>query len=258
MVPKSGYWRVDPYSPVFFPCLSPEACIGSGIYTELSLQGDCAENYEGNLCDSCKISHSKTGKNICALCPSFYLNMIITVAIVLLSAVFLAIVVLISIRSANQPNSKLAIYVKIIMNYAQMVIVAASMNLNWPKYVTTFLNAQLMIGNAAEQIFSLDCIIQEVYQEKLFYSKLIATSLLPLTTMVFSAIVRVSICLCRSIQLFKEKLINTLVMVIFLLHSTITKVEFSMFACKELKPDELWLLHDLQQRCWSYEHLNTF
>jgi len=255
MVPKSGYWRADPYSPVFFPCLSPEACIGSGVYTELSPQGDCAEGYEGNLCDACKANHSKTGKNICAICPDFLSNTIITAIIALFALFFLGIVITISIKSASRPNSVLAIYLKILLNYAQMVIIAASMNLKWPSYVTSFLNVQLMIGNAAEQLFSMDCVIQEFYTEKLFYSKLIITSILPLGALVLCVLFWLILALFQRITLFKEKLINSLVMILFLLHTTLTKTEFSMFACMELKPGELWLLHDLQQRCWDPAHL---
>jgi hypothetical protein len=255
MVPKAGYWRADIYSSVFFPCLSPEACIGSGVYTEISLQGDCAEGYEGNLCDSCKNNHSKTGKNICAICPDFLSNAFITALIALFALCFLAVVITISIKSANRPNSVLAIYLKILLNYAQMVIIAASMNLKWPSYVTSFLTAQLMVGNAAEQLFSMDCLIQKFYTEKLFYSKLIITSILPLATLILCVLSWLLISLLHKTPLFKEKLINSLVMIIFLLHTTITKTEFSMFACQELKPGELWLLHDLQQHCWDHNHL---
>lgn len=102
---------------------------------------------------------------------------------------------------------------------------------------------------------NMDCLIQEVYNEKLYYSKLIITSILPLAALLLCAFSWFLLSLFKKTPLFQEKLLNSLVMIIFLLHTTITKTEFSMFACQELKSGELWLLHDLQQRCWDHNHL---
>ena len=101
----------------------------------------------------------------------------------------------------------------------------------------------------------MDCLIQKLYTHRLFYSKLIITSILPLATLILCILLWFLLSLFKKTPLFKEKLINSLVMILFLLHTTITKTEFSMFACQELKPGELWLLHDLQERCWDPNHL---
>jgi len=44
-------------------------------------------------------------------------------------------------------------------------------------------------------------------------------------------------------------------MILFILHTTITKTEFAVLSCKELKAEELWLERDLDQRCWTALHL---
>ena len=254
MVPKPGYWRADIYSAVFFPCENSDACLGSPS-ANLSLQGLCGSGYKGNVCASCQENYSITGKDVCAECPSFAANFMLTAIVVLVALVFLVLAVTIAIRSASRPNSELAVYVKILMNYTQMMIIAASLNMHWPDYTATFLNAQIMVGNAAEQIFSVDCLLQRISSEKLLFVKIAVISILPVALLLLAVLTWLLIALCTSVTLLKEKLVATLVMVLFLLHTTITKTTFSIFPCKELKRGEQWLEKDLDQRCWDFAHI---
>lgn len=254
MVPEQGYWRADIFSPTFFSCDNFDACIGSPA-SNISLQGLCATGYTGNLCATCEKDYSLSGKNNCSKCPSLFVNCVITSLVALLALFFLAIAIFIAIRSAARPNSELAIYVKILMNYTQMMIIAASLNMRWPSYTSSFLNAQIMVGNAAEQVFSVDCLLQKVYSEQLLFVKVTITSILPVALMALGVLTWLLIAICKPISLFKEKLVSTFVMILFILHTTITKTEFSVFPCKELKPDQLWLERDLNQRCWSPQHI---
>ena len=253
MVPEKGYWRADVFTPTFFYCDNYDACIGSPG-ENLSLQGLCATGYTGNLCATCEKDYSISGKNACSKCPNIYNNFIITGFIALLALFFIALAISIAIMSATRPNSELAIYVKILMNYTQMMIIAASLNMRWPSYASTFLNAQIMVGNAAEQVFSVDCLLQKVYPDQLLFMKVTMTSILPVALMLLGVLAWLLIAMCKSIALFKEKLVATFVMILFILHTTITKTEFSVFPCKELKSGELWLERDLNQRCWSTQH----
>jgi len=253
MVPEKGYWRADVFTPTFFYCDNYDACIGSPG-ENLSLQGLCATGYTGNLCATCEKDYSISGKNACSKCPSLFENCVITFIVALLALFFLAIAIFIAIRSAARPNSELAIYVKILMNYTQMMIIAASLNMRWPSYASTFLNAQIMVSNAAEQVFSVDCLLQKVYPDQLLFMKVTMTSILPVALMLLGVLAWLLIAMCKSIALFKEKLVATFVMILFLIHTTITKTEFSVFPCKELKSGELWLERDLNQRCWSTQH----
>ena len=253
MVPKSGYWRADVYSPVFFKCSNQDACIGSPG-NNLSFHGLCASGYQGNVCASCEPDYSITGKDTCSKCPSLAANILISIFVAAVALTFLAAAIIIAIRSATRPNSELAIYVKIMMNYVQMMIISASLNMNWPNYTATFLNMQIMVGNAAEQIFSVDCMLQMIETDRLLFVKITLVSILPLVLLVIAVAAWLIIEICKSITLLKEKLVATFVMVLFLLHTTITKSAFAVFPCKELKAGEQWLEKDLDQRCWDFSH----
>jgi len=54
---------------------------------------------------------------------------------------------------------------------------------------------------------------------------------------------------------FKREIITIILLVLFILHPSITRYAMSLFYCIELDPGEYWLYHDLQVRCWQGPHL---
>lgn len=255
MVPDSGYWRPDPLLNVFFACPNPDACLGSPISEPTSLTGLCATGYSGNLCSVCEADYSANGRNECSKCPSLTANVIVSLLIVTTALALGACAIVISIRGASRPRSGLAIHLKIFMNYLQMVVVAASLNMNWPAFVSMFLNGQDTAGSVTEQLFSFDCILQKMDVNSVFYTKMEGNAVLPAVLLLFAGVVWSFISLCLRITQIFPKIIASLVMIVFILHPSLTKEMFSMFSCTELKPGELWLAADLSLRCWSWEHI---
>jgi len=255
MVPEAGYWRPDPMLNLFFACPNPDSCIGSSTIAPISLTGLCASGYSGNLCSVCTSGYSANGRHECSLCPSFTANVIVSLLIVLTALSLGACAIVISIRGASRPRSELAIHLKIFMNYLQMVVVAASLNMNWPAFVSMFLNGQDTAGSVTEQLFSFDCILQKMDVESVFYTKMEGNAVLPAVLLLFAGVIWSMISLCLRVTQISSKIIASLVMIIFILHPSLTKEMFSMFSCTELKPGELWLAADMSLRCWSWEHV---
>ena len=121
MVPEKGYWRPDPLRNLFFECPNADACLGSPDPKNLSLTGLCAEGYQKNLCSTCTKGYSKQSGDTCVACPSLSSNVSLTVMLVLLVLSALGALVTIFIRGATRPQSELATYTKIFMNYLQML-----------------------------------------------------------------------------------------------------------------------------------------
>jgi hypothetical protein len=256
MVPEPGYWRPEPSLNLFFQCPNADACIGSPTTViPLSLTGLCATGYSCNLCSVCAAGYSANGRHECSLCPSFTANIIVSALIVLTALALGACAIVISIRSASRPRSELAIHLKIFMNYLQMVVVAASLNLNWPEFVSIFLNGQDTAGSVSEQLFSFDCLLQKVGVSSVYFTKMEGNALLPAALLLLAGLVWIVISICLRISNISPKIIASLVMILFILHPSLTKEMFSMFACVELKPGELWLVADLSLRCWGSEHI---
>jgi len=53
----------------------------------------------------------------------------------------------------------------------------------------------------------------------------------------------------------KRELITCVLIILYLVHPSITKYALSLFYCVELDPGEYWLYRDLQIRCWTGDHM---
>lgn len=258
MAPDAGYWRPDPTLNLVFQCPYQDACLGSpSSLLQVSLTGVCATGYSGNLCTVCIKDYSREGKNKCGKCPSFTSNVLVSTLILLTVLVIGALVIIVAIRGATRPRSEIAIHLKIFMNYLQMVVVAASLNINWPDFVTLFLNGQDTAGAAAEQLFSVDCMMQDITTKSVYYTKLQGTALIPAALLFLAIIVWCGISLCSRVANIWHKVVASLVMILFILHPSLTKAMFALYSCKEIKPGELWLVADFSLKCWDTEHVRT-
>ena len=258
LVPKPGYWRITNTTDVFIECLYSEACVGSPAPPyALSLTGNCAEGYSGNLCQQCIQDYSRTGRYQCTLCPSAVSNLIITVLIVIVALVVLALVVWTAITSALKPQSLIATYIKIFTNYLQMVVVSTSLSLNWPNFAKTFLNSQEMAGGLAEQLFSFECLLEDVgvSTRDMYYVTLQIFAALPAVLVLLAMVVWVVLRGCKKVEQMGRKMVASAVIILFILHPSLTRSMFSLFACMDLGDSQLWLINDLSIVCWSRSHL---
>ena len=256
MVPQVGYWRHSNETDKFLECLALDACLGSPLPT-ISPTGLCADGYSGNLCQVCMSGYSRTGRYNCSRCPNLVPNIVISILLILLALLGLALVVMTAIRSAQKAQSLLAVHVQIFMNYLQMVVVGSALNLNWPSFTRTFLNGQEVAGSFAEQLFSFGCLLLEVSVSpvSLYYTNVMLTSVLPLALFLLCTLVWLLLGCCIALQNKPRKIGASAVIILFILHPTITKQMFSMFACMDLEDGHLWLYSDLSLRCWDAEHI---
>lgn len=257
IVPNPGYWRPGPSHILFFECTNPDACLGSPNPAELFATGLCAKGYRGNLCNDCEEDYSTQGNGVCSKCPSLNSNILLCSVLGLVVVCLFVLIVFISLRSAMKPRSELAIYLKILLNYVQMVMVASSLNMRWPVYVQSFLRGQQTAGNAADQLLSVDCLLKELSPMKTFYSNLVLYVALPAAAMGLCALWwGIAVVLWR-IEQVRRKFVGSLVLIIFVVHTSLTKILFSAFACRELLPGEFWLSANLAIRCWDEEHIGN-
>jgi len=257
MVPRSGYWRSSQLTSKFFACPYPAACEGSPHPPEdLSYTGECEHGYEGNLCQSCAENYSRSSKSECAPCPAPYLNALRLGGILFGTLIAVVILVKTSLASARQPKALHSIYLKIFMNYLQLVMLTASFNLSWPTFVLKLFSAQESTGAVTEQVFSIDCFINSASSADVFLDKLLIMAFVPLILLLSAVLVWVSISLCkRSCKCMKNELIATCVILFFLSHPSIVKVAFSIYSCTEVDPQELWVSTQMNIRCWQGEHM---
>jgi len=259
MVPRAGYWRARADTEVFYKCLYVSACTGSPTPpNSLSLTGDCATGYTGNLCESCQNGYSRSSKYECARCPDQDINTVRLVFIALAVAILVGIMVSTTIKSAVRTKSLSSIYIKILMNYLQIVILAASFNLAWPEQVLQLFSAQESAGSFTEQAFSVDCFLapsDSANADIVVFRKLIVMAVLPVFLAAVSCVIWVCIqCYKRYDNFPRDSLIATMVILLFLAHPTLTKYLFNIFTCMDID-GKMYLLQQLDVKCWDYTHV---
>lgn len=257
MVPRAGYWRPDPTLNLFFECTNKEACLGSPDPNILSLTGECASGYGGNICSVCDEDRSSGAGAVCNLCPGFASNLTLMTFLGLFLIIAFSLFVAISIRGANLPRSELAIYVKILVNYLQLVTVAGALHLKWPSYVSLFLQGQQTVGSASEQILSIECLLKSLSKQEIYYTNLTVNLIAPLVIIAGASVIWLLIGLFSKTHSIKQKIVGSTVLLLFVLHTSLTKLTFAIFNCQEILPTELWLVTDLSIKCWDSKHVSN-
>jgi len=132
-----GHWRKNATTHTFISCPNPEACLGI-MAPEYNPKGECAEAYEGVLCSMCEVGYSKTGNFECGLCPEKTTN-IVRLGLIGVAAV-IAVVYLVrsTLNGAKDEKNVTSIYLKIIMNHFQLILLTASFDFEWPQQVEDF------------------------------------------------------------------------------------------------------------------------
>jgi hypothetical protein len=258
MVPRAGYWRSGVDSDKFYKCPNEDACLGSNE-AEMSYKGTCEKSYRGNKCNACSQGYSRSKDNVCGKCPDKVLNAV-RLSFIFIGALLLCVILVRStIKSATEPGSLHSIYFKIFANYLQLIMLTAQLQLDWPQIVIDFFAVHQTAGNVAEQMFSLDCYLEDDSDEnsyrKVYFQKLIFISLVPFFLCFLSISFWTVIVFAKGkTKNFARHVMATIVVLMFLAHPSLTKTMFGVFSCIEIDKGETWLQSNLDIRCWDETH----
>jgi hypothetical protein len=267
MSPKAGYWRSNIYTDTFYPCPNTDACLKPSSSGSLSLIGECAKGYQGNMCHACSSGYSRSSDNKCGTCPDISLNALKLAGISLVVVVVCAVMVRSTLRTAYEPRKLHSIYIKIFMNYLQLVLLTTQFELEWPDVVQSMFFVQKTAATVTDQAFSFDCYLegnssgestgdQDAFK-RVFYNKLLMTAFLPpLLGLVSFGFWGVFYIVKRQRDVFRKEMVATIVILFFLVHPSIVRMNFAVFSCREIDSGEYWLISNLDIRCW--DSLHTF
>lgn len=154
----------------------------------------------------------------------------------------------------------LAVLMRIMTNYLQIMSFAASFNLGWPESLKRLYDSITVISSSSEMAFSMDCFFDQAgmrdtveIETPTFFLKALLLMLSPILALII-IVVFWGIYAC-----FKKHDRNTvirnimvsIIVVIFMAHPTLTSNAFSMMNCFEIDPGEQWLQADLEIQCWN-------
>ncbi|CDW82066.1 UNKNOWN [Stylonychia lemnae] len=238
--PKYGYWRKNNMTSYFVQCLYLPACLGMLPPIE-DPRGTCLQGYRGILCADCLKGYSRQGDFKCQECPGEAVNSIRLGAIFIALILMIVFVVRSTLLGAKEKKNVTSIYLKIMMNHLQLIILCSSFNFEWPKLLIDFYTEIKPVAQVSTQIFSFDCFIDkrednegsdqiEIDIFRIFFQKLVILAVLPIILTICSWLFWV---IFQKIKYSQEKyigkVITTLIILLFLVHPNIVQYMFSNF-----------------------------
>ena len=235
--PKPGYWRSSNTSDNFIGCLFASACLGYESTYNNSL-GACFSGYQGYLCADCEVGYSRSGDYECAKCPNPILNVVQLVLILLAVIVGIVIMIRSTLAGALQRKNIQSVYIKILMNHLQLIVLTASFDFDWPNAVLTLFETTEPVAQASSHILSFDCFLDQRSNSndtnliRLYYQKMIMYALLPLILAFWSFTFWSLFYWRKSAEVKKGKpgrIMASLIILFFLVHPSIVEYMFSNF-----------------------------
>lgn len=210
----------------------------------------------GNMCNTCADKYSRTAKNTCQECPDPAVNGIRICGITIAVLILIIFLVKSTMSSALRPRELTSVYLRILMNYLQLVMLTSTFNLNWPNEVESLLSAQESAGTATAQIFSFDCYMSQLSTTNVIYQKLTLMFILPVFIVLASCLFWGILAVKRNdLSVIRNQMISTIIILLFLAHPSLVQSIFSILSCSEIDPGESWLVADPSIRCWQGEHM---
>ena len=159
-------------------------------------------------------------------------------------------------KKRKSKNKNMSIYLKILLNYLQMISIMQGFQLKWPFYVRNYLNFFSSVGGGiSAQAISVDCLMEDYQLDVVaLYAQTLVISILPF----FVYLVTLSILAFFYYKTKKSQNIRLVVVVIVVsifMQPTILKMLFQNLQCKNIENDS-YLIQDMQISCNESSHLS--
>ncbi|OMJ86545.1 hypothetical protein SteCoe_11896 [Stentor coeruleus] len=256
IIALSGYWRSNLLSEVVYSCTISSACLGGN---KTNFLGYCSTGYSGVLCQSCEIGFSRDSSGKCSQCPSQTTNIVILLSFLILIVFVSVVLVKTTLRTAFAAKALHSIYIKIFTNYLQLVFLTAQFNLDWPTYVLELFNVQKSAATVTEQLFSVDCYIDNGESNDssiTYFLKLAVLCCLPIGIVVISLFVWIAVCFLNDTYSYlRREFFTTIVVLFFLIYPNIVKAMFMNFSCVTVDMEGKFLDENTSIQCWVGDHI---
>lgn len=157
----------------------------------------------------------------------------------------------------KEKNQKImSVYLKIILNYFQMISFIKTLNVKWPLYVESYMKSSAFANVLSSNIFSIDCLVSQ-YEIKgdIVHLKAVFNALIPFFLLIIVTIILV----CRSQKkrgnTNSSKIILAFFIILIFLHPMIIQSLFDNISCIEIE-GEKFIERQLNLDCNSDTHKN--
>lgn len=154
-------------------------------------------------------------------------------------------------------KAQMSIFQKIILNYLQSISIIYSLKLKWPFFVYEFLGTFSHVGNASNNMISLDCFVY-TYQIVLpsIFLKTVFILILPLFSIMFIMTIFNIIDRFRkniSNINFLNSFLTIIVIICIFFQPSIIQNLFNYFSCRQINGDK-YLNLSMKIKCNSDEY----
>ena len=290
---KHGFWRLrvaeNPSSPphclieeekhsmggpphcAFSKCLRPDSCHGTPDdefetcdFENGYENSTCGENKNQScrLCATCRQGFKRSGSTVkCIQCPPSSTNRAMLGVGAVMFSFGTAILIYMTIKDEEAGELETSDAVKkIILNFLQMLSLAAGLPLEWPPELESWFHGMNVISSAGTTLLVPDCEMTHMKTYQAFYLKqIIFTFTIPMVV-ILSITVWTCIkftcgktCIKRKSN-FKNYIILSAVLLLFLLYPMLVKICLSMLKCIKVG-NVRYLMADLEEPCFEERHL---
>lgn len=153
-------------------------------------------------------------------------------------------------------GKSISIYIKILINYSQMVGIIRDLQLKWPYYVDNFFNFTMSFGFISTGIMNFDCFVSDLeIKTATIYIKM----LFSLAFYIFFIFGGVSFFLFRRFILKKHKQFNKFIMFFLILSIMIQpnsiKEGTDLFVCQKVGEQKSYLVNQMSEECYTSNHI---
>eukprot|EP00752_Nemacystus_decipiens_P012586 g11146.t1 len=259
---EPGYWRATASSTDILECYHADACLGG-----VSGSADyCLEGYEGPYCSVCSGGYTAQLGYTCDKC-SGSAGGIVVVVVLAVAAVFLGVAFVTYVMSGEvgrmgRRGSFGRLVRSIPLQSLKIIIVAwqiltqftAVANVTFPHVYQRFLNTLDVFNFDLTWILSAGCVVDVD-----FHDRLLVSTITPLVALVFMAgTYTAATTIYRgapdTLQTIWNKHVSLVLLLTFLVYSSVSAAIFQTFACEPLADGNIYLRADYSIQCDSPKH----
>ena len=152
-----------------------------------------------------------------------------------------AFIVYLSIRKEGGVVEVSEAVKKILLNYLQVVSIAALYPMRWPPAVQSFFEAQAAISSASKSLLSPACELSYMRAAQAFYQIQIGFATVPLIIVLLCAAFWGIRSRCQWQVQIRDRLVLSIVVLIYLAYPTLVKQSMGALACERLATLCGWL-----------------
>ncbi|CAN0155578.1 unnamed protein product [Ectocarpus sp. 4 AP-2014] len=259
---QPGYWRATPSSTDIVACYHADACLGG-----VSGTADyCLEGYEGPYCSVCSDGYTAQFGFTCSKCSDSNSG-IVVVAVLIVVNVFVGVSVVVYVMSGEAgymgrggllgrllrgiPLQSLKI---VVVAWQILTQFAAVANVTYPDVYQRFLDALDVFNFDLTWILSAGCIVDVDFHDRLLVSTITPLIALLFMAGTFAAATTINRGAPDALQIVWNKHVSMVLLLTFLVYSSVSATLFKTFACEALDDGNNYLRADYRIDCDSPKH----